>query len=108
MDLARRLTRDADDRELHPRTAIGIDRDTGRLLMLVVDGRQRFSRGLTLVEEASMMKQLGAEDALNFDGGGSSTMVAKDRNGDVRVLSSPSDGQQRSIPDGIAVMYSAP
>jgi len=106
--LRKGVRRVTDDRELHPRTAIGIDRDTGRLLMLVVDGRQSFSRGLTLVEEASMMKQLGAEDALNFDGGGSSTMVAKDRNGDVRVLNSPSDGQQRSIPDGIAVLYSAP
>ena len=106
--LRKGVRRVTDDRELHPRTAIGIDRDTGRLLMLVVDGRQSFSRGLTLVEEATMMKQLGAEDALNFDGGGSSTMVAKDRNGDVRVLNSPSDGQQRSIPDGIAVLYSAP
>jgi Phosphodiester glycosidase len=106
--LSRGVRRVTDDRELHPRTAIGIDRDTGRLLMLVVDGRQSFSRGLTLVEEARMMKQLGAEDALNFDGGGSSTMVAKDRGGDVRVLNSPSDGKPRSIPDGIAVMSSAP
>jgi hypothetical protein len=106
--LRKGVRRVTDDRELHPRTAIGIDRDTGRLLMLVVDGRQSFSRGLTLVEEASMMKQLGAEDALNFDGGGSSTIVAKDRSGTVRVLNSPSDGRPRSIPDGLAVMYSAP
>ena len=97
-----------DDRELLPRTAIGIDRDTGRLLLLVVDGRQSFSRGFTLVEEARLLRQLGAEDALNFDGGGSSTMVAANRDGQVEVLNSPSDGRPRSIPDGIAIMYDAP
>ena len=98
----------SDDRELHPRTAIGIDRDTGRLLLLVVDGRATFSRGLTLVEEARLLRQLGAEDALNFDGGGSSTMVAANRDGQVEVLNSPSDGRPRSIPDGIAITYDAP
>ena len=97
-----------DDREMHPRTAIGIDRGTGRLLLLVIDGRQRFSRGYTLVELARMLRQLGAEDALNFDGGGSSTLVAENREGRRQVLNSPSDGRQRSIPDGIAVMYDAP
>jgi len=98
----------SNDREMHPRTAIGIDRDTGRLLLLVIDGRQRFSRGYTLVEEARMMKQLGAEDALNFDGGGSSTMAGENHKGRVKVLNAPSDGQQRKIPDGIAVLYSKP
>jgi hypothetical protein len=97
-----------DDREMHPRTAIGIDRDTGRLLLLVIDGRQRFSRGYTLVELAQMLKQLGAEDALNFDGGGSSTLVAENPHDRVKVLNSPSDGEQRAIPDGLAVMYGAP
>lgn len=98
----------SDDREMHPRTAIGIDRDTGRLLMLVVDGRQSFSRGYTLVELAKMLRQLGAEDALNFDGGGSSTMVAENRDGRVSLRNSPSDGGQRKIPDGIGVLYDAP
>ena len=98
----------SDNRELHPRTAVGIDRDTGRLLMLVIDGRASFSRGFTLVEEARMLKQLGAEDALNFDGGGSSTMAARDQRGDVRVLNTPSDGQQRALPDGLEVRYRRP
>ena len=70
------VRRVVDDLELHPRTAIGIDRDTGRILMLVVDGRQTFSRGYTMVELANLMQTLGAEDALNLDGGGSSTMLA--------------------------------
>ena len=97
-----------DDRELHPRTAVGIDRDTGRILLLVIDGRQRSSRGFTLVELAKMLKSLGAEDALNLDGGGSSTMVGASRRGPVTVLNSPSDGSLRQIPDGLAVIYEKP
>ena len=64
-----------DDVEMHPRTAVGIDRDTGEILMLVIDGRQDFSRGYTMVELANLMREFGAEDAINLDGGGSSTMV---------------------------------
>lgn len=97
-----------DDREMHPRTAIGIDRDTGAVLLLVVDGRQDFSRGLTLVELARLMRRLGAEAALNLDGGGSSTMVSADEAGVVGVRNSPSDGRQRAVPNGLGLTYTAP
>ncbi len=97
-----------DDRFLHPRTAVGIDRDTGEILLLVVDGRQPHSRGYTMVELARMMKRLGAEAALNLDGGGSTTMVGRDRAGDVRLLNRPSDGSQRYVADGIAVLFKKP
>ena len=94
-----------DDVYLHPRTAVGIDRDTGKVLLLVVDGRQDDSRGLTLFELARTMKRFGAEAALNLDGGGSSTVAGLNRRRDrLRVLNSPSDGLQRPIPDGIAVL----
>ena len=97
-----------DDSELHPRTAVGIDRDTGKILLLVIDGRSSRSRGYTLVELAKMMKSLGAEAALNLDGGGSSTMVGAGKGGLVKVLNSPSDGSLRQIPDGLAVIYEKP
>jgi hypothetical protein len=97
-----------DDRFLHPRTAVGIDRDTGEILLLVIDGRQPHSRGYTMVELARMMKRLGAEAALNLDGGGSTTMAGRDRKGDVRVLNKPSDGEQRYVADGIAVLFRKP
>lgn len=100
--------RATDDRDLHPRTAIGIDRDTGHILLLVIDGRQDFSRGYTLVELARLMRKLGAEAALNLDGGGSSTMVAANRSGVVGVRNSPSDGQERSIPNGLGFTYTPP
>lgn len=96
-----------DDGELHPRTAVGIDRDTNRIFLLVVDGRQKFSRGLTLLELARMLKKLGAEDALNLDGGGSSTMVAE-HGPELEVVNSPSDGWQRLVPNGIGVFYDKP
>ncbi|MEO6512994.1 MAG: phosphodiester glycosidase family protein [Nocardioides sp.] len=102
------VRRVVDDRELHPRTAIGIDQDTGQILMLVVDGRQSFSRGYTMVELANLMQTLGAEDALNLDGGGSSTMLAFGPDGLVEVRNSPSDGFERLVGNGIVVNYSPP
>ena len=62
----------------HPRTAVGLFPD-GRLLFLVVDGRQKpYSDGMTLRELARVFQSLGARDALNLDGGGSSTFVLRD------------------------------
>jgi exopolysaccharide biosynthesis protein len=97
-----------DDREMHPRTAIGYDRDTGNVLLLVVDGRQSFSRGYTMVELAEMMIELGADEALNLDGGGSTTMVAHKPGGRVAVRNSPSDGAQRKVANGLTISYRRP
>lgn len=97
-----------DDRELHPRTAVGIDRDTGDVLILVVDGRQTFSRGATMVEMANLMIDLGADEALNLDGGGSSTMVARRPTGTVGVVNTPSDGFQRWVSNALEVTYTKP
>ena len=97
-----------DNREMHPRTAVGIDRDTGQILLLVVDGRQSDSRGYTMVELANLMIDLGADEALNLDGGGSSTMVARDVTGANQVLNDPSDGFQRWVANGLEVTYSPP
>lgn len=59
-----------------PRTIAGIDR-AGRLLLVTIDGRQPgVSEGLTLTEEATLMKSLGAVDALNLDGGGSTAITS--------------------------------
>ena len=95
----------SDDVDLHPRTAVGIDRDTGQLLLLVVDGRQELSRGLTMKELAELFQQLGVEDALNLDGGGSSIMLARQFDGSLAVLNSPSDGHPRPVANGLEVTY---
>jgi len=94
-----------DDRVMHPRTAVGIDRDTRTVLLLVIDGRQDISRGYTMVELANKMIELGADEALNLDGGGSSTMVALNRKGTSTILNSPSGGVQRYVANGIVVKY---
>ncbi|MEP7737958.1 phosphodiester glycosidase family protein [Nocardioides sp. 31GB23] len=91
-----------DDAEMHPRTAVGIDRDTNEVLLLVVDGRSSTSRGQTLVELARTMVELGADEALNLDGGGSSTMVARE-SGSLQVQNSPSDGTLRQVANGLVV-----
>jgi Tol biopolymer transport system component len=62
--------------QLHPRTGLGVTSE-GHLLMVVVDGRQEDSRGITLVEFARLFRDMGAIHALNLDGGGSTTMVVR-------------------------------
>jgi len=70
----------------HPRTAIGWTA-RGHLLLVLVDGRQPpFSAGMTLDEMTQLFSRLGATDALNLDGGGSSAMVVRGR-----VMNKPSD-----------------
>ena len=97
-----------DNRELHPRTAVGIDHDTGQVLMLVIDGRSESSSGYTMVDLANLMIDLGADEALNFDGGGSSTMVATPPGGVSTVLNSPSDKSERRVTNALEVTYRPP
>lgn len=102
------IIRAVDDTTLAPRTAIGVDADTGEVLILVVDGRSSRSRGYTMVELANLMVDLGADEAVNLDGGGSSTMVGKNRNGNTAVLNTPSDGFQRWVSNAVAIEYHRP
>ena len=62
----------------NPRSAIGYKND-GTLIIVTVDGREENSVGMTLTELATMMKKLGCEYAMNFDGGSSSAMYVKGR-----------------------------
>ena len=81
-----------------PRTAVGIKKD-GSLLLVVVDGRSNNSVGLTLQELATYMLRLGAQEAVNFDGGGSSVMAI---NG--KVVNKPSDGRERPVSIGLGLV----
>ncbi len=71
--------------ERAPRTAVGLSRDKQTLYVVVVDGRQRASRGMDLYELAQMMSELGAYDAMNLDGGASSQMFVRHLGGIVNV-----------------------
>ncbi|MGI5351614.1 phosphodiester glycosidase family protein [Streptomyces sp. CA-250714] len=87
-----------------PRTAVGFSQDGGTMHVLTVDGRQAASGGVTLTELGLMMKDLGAHNALNLDGGGSSTLLTREPgSARLQVENSPSDGEEREVPDGLAL-----
>jgi hypothetical protein len=86
----------------HPRSAVGISRGGDTLLLVAVDGRQASSVGMSLAELARTMLELGAWNALNLDGGGSTVLVVNDS-----VVSSPSDPTgERAVGDVLLVTRS--
>jgi len=92
----------------NPRTAVGFSADGLKMWLVTIDGRSTSSIGMTYVELASYMKSLGADDALNLDGGGSTTMVARMPGASsVSVRNTPSDGTQRPVPNGIGFISTA-
>jgi hypothetical protein len=82
----------------HPRTAMGISADRRSLFWLVADGRRPGAAGLTCDEMAFILASYGAVDAVNMDGGGSSTLVVHDE-----VKNQPSDGSPRVVSNHLAV-----
>ncbi|SCF10294.1 phosphodiester glycosidase family protein [Micromonospora mirobrigensis] len=98
------VVQDIADRTLAPRTSVGFSADGRRMVMLTVDGRSVDSRGVTQTEMGRMMVELGAANALNLDGGGSSTLLAREPGAAaVQVENAPSDGTERPVPNGLAV-----
>jgi hypothetical protein len=92
----------------HPRTAIALDRDARRLLIVVVDGRQpNYSEGVTLTELSEIILTYGGYTALNLDGGGSTTLVMEEASGQPRLLNSPIDnripGRERPVGNHLGV-----
>lgn len=80
-----------------PRTVIGSTADN-KIVLFVCDGRQgTYSDGATMLELAQIMKGIGCVNALNLDGGGSSTIIAGGT-----LLNKPSDGSERAVPSVVA------
>ena len=77
----------------HPRTAMGYTKD-GKLIILMIEGRNTIAHGATLTQEAQLFKDLGCWEALNLDGGGSSCMLV---NGKETIKVSDAAGQ-RPVP----------
>ena len=87
--------------EPEPRTCVGVSGDGTRVWLMVIDGRGA-SSGASYKTLGLMMKALGARDAVNLDGGGSSTFVRK--SGDAfPVLNVPADGKERAVANGLAI-----
>lgn len=82
----------------HPRTAVARLRD-GRLLLITADGRTEESAGLGLNDLATLLVELGAVEAINLDGGGSTTMYV---NG--KLVNKPSDKEgERKVSDALVI-----
>ena len=111
-----RITADSDSnnsREFASHTAVGIDRDGKLLTLFVVDGRRpKYSIGMGWHQIAQEMSSRGAWNALLLDGGGSTTLVMKDKAGKTGVVNQPSDGHdfpielsiERCVADALGVV----
>jgi len=94
---------------LEPRTAIGFDKEGTKLILVAVDGRQpRYSEGMNYDELVELLVQLEVYNAINLDGGGSTTLVAEKKPGHWEVLNSPAHtripGRERPVGNHLGVM----
>lgn len=89
------------------RSGVGIAGGGHRLLLLALDGSPGYRTGLTVAELAATLRSLGATQGFNVDGGGSSTLVARQRGESVvSVRNHPSGGAERAVANGIGVFAS--
>ena len=94
----------ADASQLHPRSAVGYSDGGNKVYFLVVDGRSLISDGVRTSVLADIMRYAGATDAMNVDGGGSSTLYTSA----LGVRNKPSDGTERADGNAIFAVCNAP
>ncbi len=87
-----------------PRTAIGLSDDNRTLWLVVVDGWQQGSTGMTAAELAAFLRDRGVRDAIGLDGGGASTLVIANEGG---VINQPSDGVERPVANHLGIVFGA-
>ena len=99
---------DQNNAQKYPRQTIGITAD-GKVILMSADGNQEpISAGLTLMEQAQVMLDLGCVYAGHLDGGGSMTYGSKPEGEDAfKIVNKPSDGSERSISNGFLVVSTA-
>jgi hypothetical protein len=96
-----------DTRTAATRTAAGFGAGGGVLYLLALDGNAETDSGLTIHELAEVMREIGADSAVDLDGGGSSTLVTRAPGGSrVVVRNHPSGGAERPVPNAIGVFSS--
>jgi hypothetical protein len=88
----------------HPRTCIGFNQDQTKLIMMVIDGRISTSVGVTTSMLADVMRYAGAYEAVNLDGGGSSTLYTEA----LGVRNHCSDGNERAVGNAVFAVLDAP
>ena len=86
----------------HPRSAVALTRE-GKILLIVVDGRRKGkAEGINIPELTHMIRVLGGEDALNLDGGGSSTLWSGALP-DKGIANTPSGSAERKVANSLCV-----
>jgi len=93
------------NKDRHPRTVVGLDREGKTLTILIVDGRRPgVSVGMRYEELAQEMWRLGCWDAVNLDGGGSTVLaMRKPDSRDYVILNTPSDGRERPVANVLGI-----
>lgn len=91
------------EKEVSPHTMAGVSKDGNTLYLFAVDGRSSRSIGTTCLEIAGYLVADGAWDVVNFDSGGSTTMVVNDK-----TVNVPSDGSERLVMDSFHAVSLAP
>lgn len=87
----------------HPRTVVGWNK-AGEIFLVTADGRRpRSAEGMSLLQITNFMLQMGATDAINLDGGGSTTFVTRGK-----VINRPSDGRERGVATALVIVPVAP
>ncbi|MGL4332171.1 MAG: phosphodiester glycosidase family protein [Bacteroidales bacterium] len=91
------------EKEVSPHTMAGVSKDGKTLYLFAVDGRSSHSIGTTCLDIAGYLVADGAWDVVNFDSGGSTTMVVNDK-----TVNVPSDGSERLVMDSFHAISLAP
>ncbi len=91
------------DPSIEPRTSVGIT-SNNMVYIVVVDGRKAdYSNGMSFAQLSDVFAALGVRDAINLDGGGSTTLVVKEGT-TFSVKNNPSDGNQRAVANALAIV----
>lgn len=89
----------------NPRTALGLSADRRTLYIMVVNGREGRALGMTGPEMARALLGLGAHDAINLDGGGSSALFIRREHG---IVSHCADGSERDVGNHLGIVFRDP
>jgi len=95
-DVSAQSPNEGDPLNPNPRTLVGLSNQGRFLYLTVIDGRVAgYSAGTTNAQSAQLMKAIGADDAINLDGGGSTELVSAQHGGVPFIVNTPSGGAER-------------
>jgi len=93
----------------NPRTGIGVNKDTTEIILVTIDGRDSSFKGVSQEMFGAILRDLGAYNGVNLDGGGSTTMAIKPLGtSKANLVNKPSEGSQRMVVNGVGVFSNAP